>query len=165
MHYFQLFLGNFKRIITTAKASVKSQPIIGKSYVLSQMNRIECTFSCVPHILFWHCPSILGRGWLSYFCTLYIYILYRWPKKKGARDFVYQQLFYLFIKFLAFWHERAWISIVKGIFWFFEKKSLFCVRDGNLSLTVFSPKTVLISIKVAFLKKTVNIKTTVTDAK
>ena len=74
MHYFQSFLGYFKRISTTAKASVKSQPNTKKSYFLSQMNRIECTFPCVPHILYWHCPSTLWRGWQSYFCTLYIVI-------------------------------------------------------------------------------------------
>ena len=47
---------------TLEKASVTSQPYTENSYFLSQMNCIECTFLCVPHISHWHCPYLLGRG-------------------------------------------------------------------------------------------------------
>ena len=58
---------------TLEKALITTQPNTEKSFFLSQMNGIECTFLYVAHISYWHCPYLLGNGWgASFLNTLYM---------------------------------------------------------------------------------------------
>ena len=46
---------------------------------------VHCTFPCVPHILYWHCPSILGKGGNRFLHPVHIFCV-----KISIYEFVFQ---------------------------------------------------------------------------